>query len=205
MVEVGRRAEQPRVAALVLAAGLSSRMAPHNKLLLRDAAGKALVARVVDAALASRVSGVWVVLGHQAESVAAALDNRDVRLIYAPDYASGLAFSLRAGIAALPDEASAALVCLGDMPEVSSAVLNQIIGAYEPAEGRLIVVPVFRGQRGNPVLWDRRFFPGICALSGDCGARGLLARHSPHVSEVDVGSPGVVRDFDTPQSLVDLI
>ena len=194
-----------RVAALVLAAGLSSRMAPHNKLLLRDGNGEAMVARVVDAALASLVCGVWVVVGHQAERIAVALNKRDVRLVHARDYASGLAFSLSSGIAALPADVTAALVCLGDMPEVSSAVMNQILCAYEPVEGRSIVVPVHRGRRGNPVLWDRCFFPDIMALSGDRGARRLFERHAAHLCQVDVASGGVVRDFDTPDALIERI
>ena len=195
----------PEVAAVVLAAGLSRRrMAPQNKLLVTDATGKTMVARVVDAALASRACGVWVVVGHQAGLVKSALGGRDVRLVGAPDYASGLAASLASGIGALPSQVAAALICLADMPEVSGRQIDQIIGAYQPGAGRLIVVPVHGGRRGNPVLWDRRFFPEMLALSGDRGARALLLRHAAYVCEVDLGSVAVLRDFDTPEALADL-
>lgn len=202
--DVGAPALGPRVAAVVLAAGLSSRMAPYNKLLLTHEAGEAMVTRVVDAALASRACGVWVVVGHQAEQVISTLGGRDVRMVEAPAYASGLAYSLAGGIAALPGDIAAALICLADMPLVAAALLDTIIDAYEPRAGRLIIVPVHGGLRGNPVLWDRRFFPEICSLRGDQGARELLLRHAEHVCAVEVGSDAVLRDFDTPEALADL-
>jgi molybdenum cofactor cytidylyltransferase len=197
----GKRPQAGGVAALVLAAGLSRRMAPHNKLLLADEAGQPMVARVVDAALASTAAATLVVLGHQGAQVAAALETRPVTLIHARDYETGLAASLRAGIAALPAEAAAVLVCLGDMPLVTPALLDQVIAAYDPDEGRLIVVPTHRGKRGNPVLWDRRFFPDMLALAGDTGARALLMRHAEHVAEIPVGSDAILRDFDTPEAM----
>ena len=163
-----------------------------------------MVARVVDAALASRACGVWVVVGHQAGLVGSALAGRDVRLVVAPGYASGLACSLASGIGALPGEVAAALICLADMPEVSTALIDQIILARDPGAKRLIVVPAHGGRRGNPVLWDRRFFPELLSLSGDRGARALLVRHAAHVCDVEVGSDAVLRDFDTPEALAEL-
>ncbi len=193
----GRRA----VAVLVLAAGLSSRMAPRNKLLIADAAGETMLARVVDAAGASTASPVIVVLGHQADALDAALADRPVTRIRAAGYETGLAASLAAGIAALPLDAKAVLVCLGDMPLVTAAIIDRVIGAYDPDEGRLIIVPTHAGNRGNPVLWDRRFFPDILALTGDTGARALLRRHAGHVTEIAVDTDAILRDFDTPEAL----
>jgi molybdenum cofactor cytidylyltransferase len=192
------------VAAVVLAAGMSRRMVPHNKLLLKGAAGDPMVTRVVDALLASGVSDVWVVVGHQARQVAAALESRAIHLVYAPDYQAGLAASLVRGIAALPANAAACLVCLADMPGVGCDVFNRIVEAYQPRLARPIIVPTFGGRRGNPVLWDRRYFPEILALSGDQGARVLLDRHAMHVFELEVPSPAVLTDFDTPEALADL-
>ncbi len=200
----GRPAAPRQTAAVVLAAGRSSRMAPHNKLLVPGADGTPMVARVVDTALASRARPVLVVLGNQAAQVRRALAGREVRFVDAPDYAAGLSASLRAGIAAVPAEAAGAIVCLGDMPLVAPEVFDALIATHDAEEGRGIVVPTWRGRPGNPVLWDRRFFPELMALAGDVGGRGLLERHAEQVAQVEVESDAVLRDFDTVESLADL-
>jgi len=194
----------PVVAGIVLAAGRSSRMAPHNKLLVQDRAGRPMVARVVDNLLSSAARPVIVVTGHRAEEVRAALGGRPVQVVHAADYADGLSASLRAGIAAVPAAASAALVCLGDMPLVTGRMIERLIETYDPDEGRSVVVPTCRGKIGNPVLWDRRFFPDIAGLVGDVGARPLLERHSEYVAQVELDNDAVLRDFDTVESLATL-
>ncbi len=194
----------PVIAGVVLGAGRSRRMAPLNKLLLADPAGKPMIARVVDNVLSSKARPVLVVTGHQAEQVAHALGGRPVRVVHAPDYADGLSASLRAGIAAVPPEAAAAIVCLGDMPLVTGRMIDRLLEAYDPDEGRLIVLPTFRGKQGNPMLWDRRFFPEILRITGDSGARFLLAQHAEHVAEVEMSEDAVLRDFDTADSLTTL-
>ena len=193
-----------RVAAIVLAAGRSSRMAPRNKLLIAGKDGRAMVARVVDQVLGSAAWPVLVVLGHQAAEVEHALAGRAVRLVHAADHGSGLSASLRAGLAALPDDIDAALVCLGDMPLVTARVLDRLIDAYDPHRGRTIVLPTFRGERGNPMLWGRRWFADIAAITGDGGARLLLAARAEHAVEVEAGEDTVLRDFDTPDTLAGL-
>jgi len=193
-----------QVVAVVLAAGQSTRMAPYNKLLVADRAGKPMIARVVDNVLSSQARPVLVVTGHRGEDIRTALAGRPVTFVDAPDYAAGLSASLKAGIAALPAEAAAALVCLGDMPLVTGRVLDRILAAYDPDEGRAIVVPIHQGRAGNPVLWDRVFFAEILSLSGDAGARGLLRRHAEQVAEVEAGDDSVLRDFDTVESLATL-
>jgi molybdenum cofactor cytidylyltransferase len=194
----------PPIAAVVLAAGRSRRMAPHNKLLLRDKTGKPMVARVVDNVLSSHARPILVVTGHQSTEVEAALAGKPVRFVYAPDYADGLSASLKAGIAGVPDECSAALVCLGDMPLVTGRIIDRLLAAYDRDEGRLIVLPTFRGKQGNPMLWDRRFFPEILQVAGDSGARFLLGRHMEALTEVEVGEDSVLRDFDTTDELATL-
>ena len=194
----------PRVAAIVLAAGRSSRMAPHHKLLLADRAGKPMIVRVVENVLSSGARPVLVVTGHRAGELRAALAGRPVVFVDAPDHAAGLSASLKAGLAALPADAAAALVCLGDMPLVTGRMIDRLIAAYDPAEGRSIVVPTHQGSGGNPILWDRRHFPEMLALSGDAGARALLRAHMEQVAEVEMGDDAVLRDFDTPASLASL-
>ncbi|PWC34365.1 molybdopterin-binding/glycosyltransferase family 2 protein [Azospirillum sp. TSO35-2] len=190
----------PRVTALVLAAGRSSRMGPTNKL-LADVHGTPLVARAVDAALASQATNVIVVTGHQGESVAAALADRPVTFVHNPAFADGLSSSLRAGLAAVPSESDAVVVCLGDMPRVASAVIDRLIAAYNPLEGRAICVPTTHGKQGNPVLWDRAFFTEMAALSGDAGAKRLIGQHADRLCEVAVDDAGILYDVDTPELL----
>jgi molybdenum cofactor cytidylyltransferase len=131
------------------------------------------------------------------------LAGRPVGFVTAADYAEGLSASLRAGLAAVPASAAAALVVLGDMPLVTAASLDRLIEAYDAEEGRLIVAPIYGGQTGNPILWDRRFFAAMMALRGDAGARALLRQHADAVAQVELDDT-VLRDFDTAESLADL-
>jgi molybdenum cofactor cytidylyltransferase len=194
----------PRIAAVVLAAGQSTRMAPYNKLLVADRSGKAMVTRVVENILSAVPRPLVVVTGHREAEVREAIGGRPVEFVHAADHAQGLSASLKAGIAALPDHVTAAIVCLGDMPLVTGRVLDKLIAAYDPDEGRSIVVPMHDGKIGNPVLWDRRYFAEIMALSGDSGARSLLKRHAEQVAEVEIADDSVLRDFDTVDSLASL-
>jgi molybdenum cofactor cytidylyltransferase len=188
------------IAAIVLAAGRSTRMGGPNKL-LAEIGGKPLVRIAAEQALASRASPVIVVSGHQHERVAAALADLPVRLVHNPDFASGLGGSLKAGIAAVPPAADGAVVCLGDMPQVDASLINQLIAAFGPEKGALAVVPVLDGRRGNPVLWSRRFFPDLMAVEGDVGARHLIGRYSEAVAEVPVTGKAAMVDVDTPEAL----
>jgi molybdenum cofactor cytidylyltransferase len=188
------------VAAIILAAGRSTRMGGPNKL-LAELGGKPLVRTVTEQALASKAKGVIVVTGHQAELVEKALAGLDVKLVRNPDFAEGLASSVKAGIAAVPDDADGAVICLGDMPMISAPLIDHLIEAFAPDRGNLIAVPVSDGRRGNPVLWSRRFFNELMTLDGDIGARHLIAKHSEAVAEVPVEGFGAFLDIDTPQAL----
>ena len=189
-----------QVAAIILAAGRSTRMGGPNKL-LAELGGKPLVRTVTEQALASKAKGVIVVTGHQAELVEKALQGLDVKFVRNPDFAEGLASSVKAGIAAVPDDADGALICLGDMPMISAQLIDHLIDAFAPDRGNLIAVPVSDGRRGNPVLWSRRFFNELMTLDGDIGARHLIAKHSEAVAEVPVEGFGAFLDIDTPQAL----
>lgn len=197
-------ARGPAVAAIVLAAGRSTRMAPYNKLLVADRAGKPMIARVVDNILSSRARPVFVVTGHREAEVRAAIGGRPVTFVAASDYADGLAASLKAGIAALPEEIGGAIVCLGDMPLVTGRVIDRLIDSFDPDEGRMIVAPTHEGRIGNPILWERSFFAEMLALQGDAGARALLKRHAEQVAEIPMDDDAVLRDFDTVDSLATL-
>jgi len=189
-----------RIAALVLAAGLSRRMAPRNKLLVADQSGRSMVSRVASTALASRAETVIVVTGHQADAVTASLQGLAVSCVHATDYAQGMSASLRAGIAALPAGFEGALVCLGDMPLISAGLLDRLMEAFEAAARPAIILPLCDGVRGNPLLWDHAFFGAFATLSGDRGARPLLERYAAHVVGLETGDEAVLQDFDTPEA-----
>jgi len=189
-----------RVAAVVLAAGRSTRMGAVNKL-IAEIGGKPLVRIAAEQALASHASPVIVVTGHEKDKVAAALAGLPVRLVHNPDYAEGLGSSLRTGIAAVPAEADGAIVCLGDMPQVDAPLIDKLIAAFDPEKGALVVTPTIDGRRGNPVVWSRRFFPDLMAVQGDIGARNLIGSYAEAVVEVPVAGEGALIDVDTPESL----
>lgn len=183
------------IAAIVLAAGRSTRSGPVHKL-TAAVAGKALVAHAVDAALASPARPVVVVTGHEAAAVRDALAGRSVTFVHNPDYARGMASSIAAGIRSLPGEAEGALIALGDMPGVAADDIARLLAAFDPARAP-ICVPVASGRRGNPVLFARAFFGALTALEGDQGARALIAGHPDLVREVPMAGAGTLADLDT--------
>jgi molybdenum cofactor cytidylyltransferase len=193
----------PAVAAIVLAAGRSTRMGGPNKL-LQALAGRPLVRIAAEAALASQAAPVIVVTGHQADAVQEALQGLEVTFVHNPDFAEGLSTSVRSGIAALPASADAAVICLGDMPLVNAGLIDRLIEAFDPQTGALIVLPSKEGQRGNPVLWARRFFDDLKNLSGDSGARQILKDHADGVVEVPVADDSSSLDVDTPEVFASL-
>jgi len=188
------------VAAVVLAAGRSTRMGAVNKL-IAEIGGKPLVRIAAEQALASHAKPVIVVTGHERERVEAALKGLAVRIVHNPDYADGLGGSLRAGIAAVPKEADGAIICLGDMPQVSSVLIDKLIAAFDPERGALVVMPSIDGRRGNPVLWARRFFNDLMQIHGDIGARHLIGSYAEAVVEIPIADDAALIDVDTPESL----
>jgi molybdenum cofactor cytidylyltransferase len=189
----------PEFGLVLLAAGRGTRFGPAPKLLgLLD--GEPLVRHAARAALASRLGPVAVVLGAHGPAVRAALDGLDLTFVANPAHAEGLSTSLRAGLAALP-KAEAVLVLLGDMPRIGAHHLRALADAY--SEGDAAVVPVHAGQRGNPVLLDRRRLAAdLATLNGDRGAGRLLAGRGD-VREIALDA-AVLQDVDTPAALADL-
>ena len=176
-------------------------MAPANKLLTRSPAGCAMVSSVVRSCDDSRAACLYVVVGHQAEmvknTVSVAMLHKPLSFVYALRYRDGMSASLRAGISSLPSWIDGAFICLGDMPLVEAELMDSMIGAFLPNSSKDIVVPRWQNRRGNPILWSRRYFAKMCALSGDAGARGLLDHYAENVRTVDACGPSVVLDIDT--------
>lgn len=196
---VAEIAREPRIAAIVLAAGSSSRMGTNK--LLADIDGRPLIRRVAEAAIASAAKPVIVVTGNDSERVRKALQGLDVQFIENPDFTKGLSESLKRGLPALPEDCDGAVMLLGDMPGVTPGLIDKLIAAFAPDESRAICVATRNGKRGNPVLWARRFFAEMMSLEGDVGARGLIGSNNELVCEVEAGDGDPLTDIDTPQDL----
>jgi molybdenum cofactor cytidylyltransferase len=189
----------PRIAGLVLAAGRSSRMGSNKLLIQID--GQSLIERSVEHVAVSGAAPIVVVVGHDAQVLRTQLHGRQVQFVENPHFAEGLSTSLRAGIAALPPDIDGALVALGDMPDISPRLIGRMIAAFDPNEGREIVVPVRQGKRGNPVLWGRRYFSELAGITGDTGAKHLIGQCDDRLVEIEAESDGLFIDLDTPEAL----
>jgi molybdenum cofactor cytidylyltransferase len=191
-----------QISAVVLAAGKSTRMGSNK--LLANVRGMPLIRQTVLRVLETSVAEVIVVTGHQADLVRVALEGLAVKFIHNDQYADGLSTSVRVGVQNVSENSDAAVVCLGDMPLVKARDIDRMIAAFSPADQRFVVVPEYLGQWGNPVLWGRDYFAGLCALDGDRGARKLLEELSHELVEIKVENDGVIIDIDTPEALMSL-
>ena len=153
------------------------------------------------AAMRQAVYDTIVVTGRDAGLVEAALEGLPVSFVHNAHFAEGLSTSLKAGIAALPPDTDAAVIALGDMPLVTPDAVRRLIAALSPAEHRSVIVPVFAGERGNPVLWGRQHFEALKQIEGDRGARALFDQHADDIVEVTMTDDAVLRDADTPEAL----
>ncbi len=182
------------VAATILAAGSSERMGRPKQLLSIE--GQPMVRRVTEVVCASGLAQVIVVVGAHAGRVEAALTGLPVELVYNQAWREGLSTSLRTGIGALRPDIGAVLVVLADQPALTPGLLLQLVEGYRATRAP-IVAPFYRGQRGNPVLFDRSLFPELLAVHGDRGARKVVARYGEQMERVDCDDPAVVQDVDT--------
>lgn len=193
------RARQAKVAAIILAAGMSSRMGPANKL-LEKLEGKPLLAHVLESAKASSAADRVVVSGHEARQIEDLAGTAGARTVHNARFAEGMATSLAAGIAVVPADCSGAIILLGDMPRITASQIDRMIGTFSAAGEEAIVMATHGGVRGNPVLWPRRYFAEIAQIEGDKGARDLLAEHARQIISVELGEAAGF-DVDTPQAL----
>lgn len=196
-------------AAIILAAGTSSRMGNGRHKLLLLLNDRPVLTHVIEAALASKARPVLLVLGHQAEQVreriADAVDSPDITILENPDYAQGMSTSMKLGIQTLLSygykkfeerEIDSALFLTGDQPLISAQIIDTVIETYRKS-GKRIVAPLYDGQRGNPVLFDASFFAELLEVTGDEGGRGVLKRHADEVETVEIGDAAASYDVDT--------
>jgi molybdenum cofactor cytidylyltransferase len=189
------------VAAVILAAGRSTRMGTNK--LTADVGGEPLIRRTAEAVLASRARPVVLVTGHEAEKLADAIVGLDLIAVRNQRYVEGLSTSVIAGIAALPEETRAALICLADMALVGPAVLDALIARFEAEPDAGAIVPACEGRWGNPVLLSRKLFGLVATLRADAGARKLLQGRDD-VRVLNVEDPAILMDADTPEALQEM-
>lgn len=183
-----------RVAAIVLAAGQSSRLGRPKQLLPVD--GRPLLQRTLDVARRSNLASRILVLGAGQEDVLQSVDTSGFEIVNNPRYAEGQATSLRAGLQALPEDVAGAVVLLGDQALVPPHLIDQLVDAFEP--GRHIAVrPRYSDGPGNPVLLSREIYLELEQLEGDVGARDVLARNRDRIAEVDATDRPTPIDVDT--------
>ncbi len=198
-----------QTAAIILAAGSSSRMGGGRHKLLLPLHDRPVLAHVLDAVLASQARPVVLVLGHQAEQVrthiATYTSHPDLNIIENTDYLQGMSTSMRLGIQALQSysytkspesEMDSALVLLGDQPLITAQDIDTLIATYRTS-GKRIVAPTYEGKRGNPILFDASLFPELLKVTGDEGGRSVLERHRDEIATIEMGNPLANIDVDT--------
>jgi len=189
-----------RVAIVLLAAGASRRMQGRDKL-METIDGTPLLRRVADVAWASTASEIVIVLGAMADARFAALESLPFRITQNPQWETGMASSIGKGIESLDAGVDAALILLADMPDISAALIDGMIEAFNPDRGVDIVRPVSAsGPVGNPVLFGRRHFPALTALTGDVGAKSVIASNASSVLDYPTSDDSILVDLDTPEA-----
>ncbi|MFK8078913.1 MAG: NTP transferase domain-containing protein [Granulosicoccus sp.] len=194
--------DQQEIAALILAAGSSSRAGKMNKL-LAPYNGGTMISHIAGVIEKSQVCSIVAVTGYEEKLVVNALASNALTFQHNAAHQTGMASSVIAGISQLTDY-DGVLVCLGDMPHITTEILDQLINAFRKHQDKTIIQPVYDNKRGNPVLFGKVFFDTLLTLEGDVGARKLVDQYPDEVLEVVVESHAVLTDYDTPQELSSL-
>ena len=187
------------ISALILAAGESKRMGKQNKLLL-PVCGEAMLVKLVKSVCASDVGQVLVVIGHEAEKIRHELNHLTLRFVYNPNFSEGMTTSIKSGLKEASPSCDGFLICLADMPFVNTTEINKLIHAYVQnriKEKRQIVVPVFHGHRGNPVLFSSEFRNDILEHKKESGCKEIIIKNSESVKEIEMEDDNMLFDVDT--------
>jgi len=184
------------ICAIVLAGGSSHRMGIQK--LLLPFGGKTIITHIVDHLLASSIDNVHVVVGNQAERVRREISDRPVSIITNASYESGMLSSVRCGLGNLPRQCQAVLVALGDQPSITSELINQMLQSFTTSE-KSILVPLYKGRRGHPILFSMAHRDDVLTHYEDVGLRGLLHYHPDDVYELAVSTSSVLLDMDYPE------
>lgn len=184
------------ISAILLAAGESRRMGDFKQLLPLQ--GKTFVECCVDNLLASGVDEVIVVTGHRHAEVARALAHRHIKLAFNSDYQSGMSSSIRCGVQALDEKSTAILIALADQPQIHASLIARLVAAYR-SERPLLVVPVYDGRRGHPIILGAQLRQELLAIDPAQGLRQVVQAYKDHTLFVEMTSDAVLLDFDYPE------
>jgi molybdenum cofactor cytidylyltransferase len=188
------------ISAVILAAGESRRMGTQNKLLLQIGS-EVLIRKFVKSVCASAADAVLVVLGHEAEKIKAVLQDQALRFVKNTYYEKGMTTSIQSGVNAASKESVGLMICLADLPFAETSDFNFLIQAFTDfrrTESSLIILPVFQGKRGNPVLFSAEFRDKLLAHNGE-GCKGIVSKYPQFVREVSMENDNLLRDIDTPE------
>lgn len=186
--------ETGEVWSVILAAGESTRMKEQK--LLMPFGESTMIEKVVEENLSSKTDRVMVVLGSDNNSIMEKLSGHTLKTVYNEDYTKGMFSSVKKGIGSLPENCSAAIISLGDQPMISREVIDKMVGSF--ASGSTgIIIPVFEGRRGHPLLIPARYFMEILNLAADDSLRTILSAHPGDILEIDVDTGDILRDIDT--------
>ena len=182
------------ISAILLAAGQSKRMVGENKL-VKKIQGIPLIKLSVKNILASSIDELIVVLGHQKEIIEKLIDkNEKIKFVFNKDFESGMASSIKTGIDNLSDKTEVFFICLGDMPMVSHDIYNQLIKSRDNKE---IIVPTYKGQQGNPVLFDKSMKETVMNITGDVGAKKILELNKDKILNLEINDQNITKGFNT--------
>ena len=180
--------------AIVLAAGMSTRMGAQKLLLPFE--GKTIIEKVVENILISGIFQIRVVLGSDQIKIAETLKSWPVHFVVNEKFQEGMLTSVISGVKALPPEAKAVLIFLGDQPFIPGSVTEKVVETWKNSE-KGIVIPLFNGKRGHPPLYDLKYRNELSNLDPAAGLRSVAQKFPEDIYEVETFCPEIVRDIDT--------
>jgi len=182
------------ISAILLAAGQSKRMNGENKL-AKEIQGIALIKLSVKNILASSINELIIVLGHQKEIIEKLIDrNEKLKFVFNKDFENGMSSSIKTGVNNLSEKTEAFFICLGDMPMINHDIYNQLIKSID---NKKIIVPTYKGQQGNPVLFDKSMKEKVIDISGDVGAKKILELNKDKILNLEINDQNITKGFNT--------
>jgi molybdenum cofactor cytidylyltransferase len=188
-----------KTAVVLLAAGLSRRMGERNKLLI-EIGGEPLVRRTAKVYLAAGTD-IYAVLGHEAESIRAALAGLPIKFVENPRYEEGQPTSVRAGIESVPDDYDAVAIALADQAALNAEDISALLSAFGESGGDRILIPYYRGNRGNPVLFPASLIRAVRTSGKNAACRHFIDKNPDLTRRYEAATDHFVIDIDTPEDL----
>ena len=185
------------ISTILLAAGQSKRMLGENKL-TKEIKGVPLIKHSIKNVLESSVDELIIVLGYQKEVVEKLIDkNEKIKFVFNQNFESGIASSIKTGLENLSEKTEAFFICLADMPMVNKNIYNQLVKSKNDKE---IIVPTYKGQQANPILFDKIMKKKLMNIDGDVGAKKLLELNKEKILNIPIDDVGITLDFNTKES-----